>query len=133
MRDPLSWSLPIGRLFGITVRVHLLFPFVAGGLILRAAWQKTPPPIEGAWLDATVVMALLFVSVVLHEFGHCFAARSVGGDAQDILIWPLGGLANVQVPQHPRANLITAACGPLVNPGLSTPCGRLLHYASSPA
>ena len=63
MRDPLSWSLPIGRLFGITIRVHLLFPFVAAGLILRVALQTKPPMPEQAWIDAAIVMALLFVSV----------------------------------------------------------------------
>jgi stage IV sporulation protein FB len=127
MRDPLSWSLPIGRLFGVTVRVHLLFPFVAGGLILRAAFQKPALP-ENAWIDAAVFMAVLFVSVVLHEYGHCFGARSVGGDAQDVLIWPLGGLAMVEVPQNPRANLITAAAGPLVNLVLCIVCGFLLYF-----
>src|SRR6516162_2385899 len=129
MRDPLSWSLPIGRLFGITIRVHLLFPFVAAGLILRVALQTKPPMPEQAWIDAAIVMALLFVSVVLHEFGHCFAARSVGGDAQDILIWPLGGLANCEVPQNPRAHLITAAGGPFINLVLCVVCGLLLYFA----
>jgi Zn-dependent protease len=132
MRDPLSWSLPIGRLFGITVRVHLLFPFVAAGLILRVALQTKPPMPQDAWIDAAVVMALLFVSVVLHEFGHCFGARLVGGDAQDVLIWPLGGLAYCEVPQNPRANLITAAAGPLVNAVLCIVCGLLLYFACSP-
>jgi Zn-dependent protease len=130
MRDPLSWSLPIGRLFGITVRVHLLFPFVAAGLILRVALTKGSPP--DAWIDAAIVMALLFVSVVLHEFGHCFGARLVGGDAQDILIWPLGGLANCEVPQTPRANLLTAAAGPFVNLVLCIVCGVLLYFGHAP-
>ncbi len=130
MRDLFTWSLPIGRIFGIMVRVHLLFPFVAGGLILRVALQTKPAPMpEGAWLDATVVMALLFLTVLLHEFGHCFGARSVGGDATDILLWPLGGLASVEVPQNPRANLITAAAGPFVNLVLCVLCGLLLYFA----
>ncbi len=133
MRDPLSWSLPIGRLFGITVRVHLLFPFIAAGLILRVAWQTKPVPSpEGAWIDAAIVMGFLFLSVVVHEFGHCFGARSVGGDAQDVLIWPLGGLANVDVPQTPRANLITAAAGPLVNLVLCVLSGVLLYFIHTP-
>jgi stage IV sporulation protein FB len=133
MRDPLSWSLPIGRLPGVTVRVHLLFPFVAGGLILRAAFQTKPPLPENAWIDAAVVMALLFLSVVLHEYGHCFGARSVGGDAQDVLIWPLGGLAFVEVPQNPRAHLITTVAGPLVNLVLCIVCGLLLYFACNGA
>ncbi len=41
-----------------------------------------------------MLAGLLFVSVLLHEFGHCFAARWVDGDATEIMIWPLGGLAS---------------------------------------
>ena len=50
MRDPLTWSLPLGRLFGITVRIHILFPFVAAAVILRAALKDGAPP--GVWLEA---------------------------------------------------------------------------------
>ena len=48
---------------------------------------------------------LLFGIILLHEFGHCFGARYVDGDAKEILIWPLGGLAYVDVPHTPRAQL----------------------------
>ncbi|HLN29219.1 MAG TPA: site-2 protease family protein [Gemmataceae bacterium] len=113
MRDVLAWSMPLGRMFGITIRVHVLFPFVAVGMILRTALQKDAPP--DIWIPAAVVIGLLFLAVLLHEFGHCFAARLVDGDAQEILIWPLGGLAFVDVPHTPRANFLTAAAGPFVN------------------
>ena len=62
-----------------------------------------------------MLMGLLFIIVLLHEFGHCFGARLMDGDAENILIWPLGGLAAVEVPQTPRANFITTAAGPLAN------------------
>ena len=68
-----------------------------------------------SWL---VMCGLLFLSILLHEFGHCFAARSVDGDATEVLLWPLGGLAYCDVPHTPRANLITALGGPAVNLGL---------------
>jgi Zn-dependent protease len=118
MHDPFAWSFPLGRLFGITVRVHWLFPFVALGWILHTALYKpyegyTPP--EGLWIDAVILMGILFVVVLLHEFGHCFAARAVQGEAQEVLMWPLGGLANVEVPPRPRAHFLTAAGGPAVN------------------
>ena len=113
MRDPLSWSMPLGRLFGITIRVHILFPAVALGLILRVAFGKEFE--AGLWIEVVVLMGLMFVSVLLHELGHCFGARLVEGDAHDILMWPLGGLAYVDVPHTPRANLITTAAGPAVN------------------
>src|SRR5207244_5592755 len=86
---------------------------VALAMILREGFDKNSAP--GGWIDASLVMGLLFFSVLLHEFGHCFAARSVNGDAQEVLLWPLGGLANVEVPHTPRANLIVAAGGPAVN------------------
>jgi hypothetical protein len=62
------------------------------------------------------------VAVLLHEFGHCFGARLVEGDAQEVVIWPLGGLANVEVPHTPRANFITTLAGPLVNLFLCVLC-----------
>lgn len=113
MQDPFSWALPLGRFFGIPVKVHVLFPVVAAGLILRMGYQENA--IRGAWIDAAMLMALLFLVVLLHEFGHCFGARAVDGDAQEILMWPLGGLAFVDVPHTPRANFIATAAGPAVN------------------
>jgi Zn-dependent protease len=113
MRDLLSWSLPLGRISGIAVKVHILFPVVAIGLILRAGLQKGAP--SAVWLETTFVVGLLFVCVLLHELGHCLAARLVDGEAHEILLWPLGGLALVDVPHTPRANFITAAGGPFVN------------------
>jgi len=118
MHDPFAWSIPVGRVFGITVRIHWLFPFVALGWILHAAFtgpaKGTPPP-EGQWIDAAILMLILLFSTLLHEFGHCFAARACGGDGPEILLWPLGGLANVEVPNRPQAHLVTAAAGPAVN------------------
>jgi len=57
----------------------------------------------------------LFVIVLLHEFGHAFACRQVGGRANRIVLWPLGGVAYVQPPQRPGAMLWSIAAGPLVN------------------
>ena len=127
MRDPFSWSFAVGRVFGIVVRVHILFPIVAVGLILR---QTVQSPVQGVWLDATVVMGILFLSVLMHEFGHCIAARRVGGEASEVLLWPLGGLANVDVPHSARANFITTAGGPLVNLLLCLLTGAVLLYES---
>jgi Zn-dependent protease len=132
MLDPFAWSFPLGRLFGITIRVHWLFPFVALGYVLHVAFGKNEGAKypENAWVDACILMLILFVSVLLHEFGHCFAARSVHGDAQEVLLWPLGGLANVEVPHRPRAHFLTAAGGPAVNLLLCVGAALLLLVAS---
>src|ERR1035438_6411279 len=57
----------------------------------------------------------LFVIVLMHEFGHAMACRQVGGTADQILLWPFGGVAYVNPPQRPGATLWSIAAGPLVN------------------
>jgi len=113
MWDPMTWSLSLGRLFGINIRVHVLFPVVALGLVVRVGFDKNAA--HHAWVDAAMLVGLLFVIVLLHEFGHCFGARLMDGDATQVLIWPLGGLASVEVPQTARANFWATAAGPLTN------------------
>ncbi len=58
---------------------------------------------------------LLFAIVLMHEFGHALACRQVGGRADQIVLWPLGGVADVDPPQRPGAMLWSIAAGPLVN------------------
>jgi Zn-dependent protease len=58
---------------------------------------------------------LLFLIVLVHEFGHALACRQVGGVANRIVLWPLGGVAFVNPPQRPGATLWSIAAGPLVN------------------
>ena len=67
----------------------------------------------------------LFAIVLLHEFGHALACRSVGGSAERILLWPLGGVAYVRPPQRPGALLWSIAAGPLVNLVLAVLAGLL--------
>ena len=57
----------------------------------------------------------LFLIVLVHEFGHSLACRQVGGTANRIVLWPLGGVAYVNPPQRPGATLWSIAAGPLVN------------------
>lgn len=104
--DFLGGSIRLGRVSGIDVRVHNLYLIWAGFQLLSAGQF---------WAEELAFIALLFVIVLLHEFGHCFGARSVGGDSRDILMWPLGGLAFAQAPMRPWPQFVTVACGPLVN------------------
>src|SRR5205085_6514829 len=110
MRDPISWSFPLGRMFGINIRVHVMLPLVILGLVVRVTMEFNVPLVA-----AVVLQGLMFLSILLHEFGHCFAARSVDGDASEVLLWPLGGLAYCDLPHTPRAHLITALGGPAVH------------------
>ncbi len=127
--NPINWSFRAGRLWGIDIRVHVTFIICAIVLL----WMEMPKPGSGevlslgrAMLDAVGTYGLLFVVVLLHEFGHCFGARHVGGDADEILLWPLGGLASVNPPPNPRAHAITTAAGPMVNIILCAICSGVL-------
>src|ERR1700690_2728571 len=60
----------------------------------------------------------LFLIVMMHEFGHALACRQVGGSANQIVLWPLGGVAYVNPPPRPGATLWRIAAGPLVNVAL---------------
>lgn len=115
--NPMSWALSLGRVAGIEIRVHVVFlifiivQLLAAGLGRPGAASAAP---SGFVLTAAM-LAILFGIVLLHEFGHCIGCRRSGGEANEILMWPLGGLAYCMPPNHWKAHLITAAGGPLVN------------------
>ncbi len=102
-------SLRLFHLFGIDVFLHWSW--------LIIAYFRIKNPIVQYELRAWAVAEYLslFGIVLLHEFGHALACRSVGGTAQRIVLWPLGGIAYVTPPPRPGAVLWSLAAGPLVN------------------
>ncbi len=48
----------------------------------------------------------LFLIVMFHEFGHSLACRQVGGAANQIVLWPLGGVAYVDPPPAARRHTV---------------------------
>jgi Zn-dependent protease len=132
LRDLLAWSFPIGNLFGISMRVHITMPFLMLGLIGRVAFDKDSDGhqyISNTWQDASMLMALMFLSTLLHEFGHCFAARFMDGEADEILMWPLGGLAFCKsLPHNWLAHLVFAAGGPLADLAKCIVLGLILFF-----
>ena len=116
--NPMSWSIPLFRIAGIAVRIHIFFLLFIIIVLIRAAGtgsKSASGPTFGDFRIAAVAMAVLFLVVLAHELGHCFACRRTGGDADEILLWPLGGLAFCQPQHHWRAHLSTVLGGPLVN------------------
>jgi len=71
-----------------------------------------------SWVWNFLEYLALFGIVLLHEFGHALACRQVGGTADRIMLWPLGGVAFVDPPPRPGATLWSIAAGPLVNVAL---------------
>lgn len=97
-------GIPLGRYFGINVRMHFTFLIYAFYRIQE----------HGNMLYGLAYIAGLYLCILLHEFGHALAARWCDGQADDILLWPLGGLAFCRPAWHPTAHLITSAAGPFV-------------------
>jgi Zn-dependent protease len=75
--------------------------------------NRRDPDESFGWSAAQYVLG--FAIVLLHEFGHVLACRQVGGTAERVVLWPLGGLALAHPPPRPGALLWTVAAGPLVN------------------
>jgi Zn-dependent protease len=100
------------RLFkfgGIQVYLHPTWFLAAAYFFTQRAGVYRSP----IW--AAYEYVALFGIVLLHEFGHAFACRQVGGEADHIVLWPLGGVAFVNPPRRPGAILWSIAAGPLVN------------------
>lgn len=123
-------SLWLFRLAGIDVYVHWTWLLVAmfqvqarAGAAENGSWVL-PLYQSGVWHALQYVA--LFGIVLMHEFGHALACRQVGGWADTIVLWPLGGIAFVKPPPRPGALLWTTAAGPLVNVVLVPVFGALL-------
>jgi Zn-dependent protease/CBS domain-containing protein len=143
-----SWSIPVGRLFGIEIRIHLTFLF-----LFFFVWTT-----EGSTQDASAALrglalvGIVFASVVLHELGHALMARGSGIPAKGIILLPIGGvtvLEEAHIVTDPanswKRDIRIAVAGPLVNlfiagaavlvlmaaiPGFSVTTKPLLHSSA---
>lgn len=119
--DFFSWALPLYRVGGILVRIHLLYIVF---IVTQLIWRVNPAVV--GWPQTIFFLSSGFVFVLLHEYGHCLACRMVGGEADEILMWPLGGLAMCVPPNDWKSHLITTVCGPLVNVVLAGAIGATM-------
>jgi Zn-dependent protease/CBS domain-containing protein len=140
-----SWSIPVGRLFGIEVRIHLTFLF-----LLVFVWSTDAATQDAsAALRGLALVGIVFGSVVLHELGHALVARGSGIPAKGIILLPIGGITildEAHVIPDPvngwKRDIRIAVAGPLVNlflaglsaivllaaiPGFSLTARPLLH------
>lgn len=102
-------ALKLFKLAGIQVYLHWSWFLIAAYEIGGRKTSYSSP----VWNAVEYVS--LFGLVLMHEFGHALACRSVGGQANQIVLWPLGGVAYVAPPPRPGATLWSIAAGPLVN------------------
>lgn len=117
-----SWSIPVGRIFGTEIRLHLTFFFLL--LFVWGTEGKSQDP--NAALRGLGLVGIIFGSVILHELGHALVARRAGIPAKSIILLPIGGvtiLDEAQVPAEPRntwkRDVWIAIAGPVMNLALA--------------
>ena len=109
----MKWSWKIGRFAGIDVYIHATFLLLVA-FFGFSYWQQTRT--LGGTLEGLAFLLALFLSVVLHEYGHALTARRYGIKTRDITLLPIGGVARLErMPDKPLQELWVALAGPAVN------------------
>ena len=102
-----NWSLCVGRLGGVELRVHILWPLTALAVLLAVKTNLVEPTV------AMWALLVFVVSVALHELARAVTASRVGGHPSALVLGPIGGLTKLHLPVDPPAHLVTALVGPM--------------------
>lgn len=109
MEPMLAGTFRVGSLKGITIRIHFLFVLLCLLVLLQG----------GDTVGSALLLLVLFGSVFLHELGHCFGARAVGGEAHELVLWPLGGFTRMRIPRTAKGEFVSMGAGPATNLALA--------------
>src|SRR5687768_10238046 len=116
------FSLPIGRVLGIPIRVHASWFVVLAVAMFSLSQQFDPTAAPGPYASPAGIVAgfaaamLLFASVLLHELGHCVFAKYFGIHVRQIQLFIFGGVAEILgEPRRVRDEVVIAAAGPAVS------------------
>jgi Zn-dependent protease/CBS domain-containing protein len=108
----MKWSIPMGRVWGIPIRMHLTFIL----LLAWIAWLGWSVDGLRSSLWALALIICLFACVVLHELGHSFVAMRFGAHVSSVTLLPIGGVASMRsIPEKPYQELLVSLAGPSVN------------------
>ena len=125
----MSWSIKLFTLGGTAVRMHLTF-------LLLLAWIAAIEWRQGTPQDAArgvLFILVLFGCVVLHEFGHIWAARRYGIHTPDVTLLPIGGVASMErMPEKPGQEIVVAIAGPAVNAAIALVLFLVLRLEALP-
>lgn len=126
----MNWSFRVLDVAGIPIRIHGTFFLI---LFLGAyQWGSMTGTLSGA-VFGVALMALLFVCVTLHELGHSLVAKVFGIPVRQIVLLPLGGIAEItKNPEKPLHELLIAVAGPLVNGVIAILLLAALGFSAAP-
>jgi len=112
----MTGSFRIARFFDIDLRIHWTFIFIV--LLVTMQWAGSG---AAGILFGITLIALLFLCVTLHEFGHALVAKRFNIPVREIVLLPIGGVAVMgRMPEKPRQEFLIAIAGPLVNVAILT-------------
>ncbi|HUQ49430.1 MAG TPA: site-2 protease family protein [Terriglobales bacterium] len=111
-----TWSIPIGKILGVEIRVHLAFLFLLF-FILLPSMDPTVGPGAGKGL---VLFFIFLIAVVAHEIGHLAMAQLKGKLPRAIMLLPIGGVAiqdsgESEKTAPERDEVIIALAGPVTS------------------
>ncbi|MCC6401657.1 MAG: site-2 protease family protein [Flavobacteriales bacterium] len=119
----LGGSLRVLRFKGIGVHVHWTFLLLVGFVAVSAA--SSGGDLGEVMLQLGQVV-LVFMCVVLHEYGHALTALHYGVRTRDITLLPIGGVASLErMPEEPMQEFWITLAGPLVNLVIALLAGAL--------
>ncbi|CAN5712974.1 site-2 protease family protein [soil metagenome] len=126
----MKWSAKIGRFAGIDVHIHATFPLL---LIWFGFVYWTEFGTIGGVLFGVALILVLFLCVLLHEYGHALTARRYGIGTRHITLLPIGGVALLEaMPKEPREEVVVALMGPAVNVAIAAVLFLVLQLTGRP-
>lgn len=120
----MKWSAKLGRFARIDVYVHVTFLALLA-FVAATDWSRTGSLASVGFGLAMVL--LLFLCVLLHEYGHALTARRFGIGTRHITLLPIGGLALLDaMPRQPGQEILVALAGPAVNFAIAAGAAALI-------
>jgi Zn-dependent protease/CBS domain-containing protein len=110
----------VARPFGIPVYVSPYWFIIAGVFIVIYANDLSALSTSMRYVVAAAFVVLLYVSVLVHELSHSVVARSYGLPVRRILLYPLGGISEIErEAPTPGREFAVAGAGPALSLVLS--------------
>ena len=121
-----GWSFPLGRWFGVDLRIHTFFLLLLGFCLLSTSVAGV-----AAW-RGVMLWLLLLLAVAVREVARIITAAYHGLQLRSILLLPIGGLFSFSTPQSAeraaegRVQTALALTGPLANLAFAVVVGALI-------
>ncbi len=109
-------GIVVAKPFGIPVFVSPYWFIIAGIFIIIYANDLSALSTTMRYVVAAAFVILLYVSVLVHELAHSVLARSYGLPVRRILLYPLGGISEIErEAPTPGREFAVAGVGPLLS------------------